>query len=100
VAGKTPTTSTASISFTSALTEHDLSWGILFGGCNSASLPVEPISSFPEIDVRTGGGRGQASASLSVELPKSGQYHIDVYSERDGSAESVIGCGNLRYSTR
>ena len=100
VPGKTPTTSTAFISFTSALTENDLSWGILFGSCNSASLPVEPISNFPEIDVRTNGGRGHASVSLSIELPKTGQYHVDVYSDRQGSVESVIGCGNLRHSTR
>ncbi len=100
VQGKTPTTSSVFITFTYAGAEHDLSWAILFGACSSASLPVAPISNFPEIDVSTNGGRGQASVSLSVELPTSGEYHIDVYKDRLGGLESVVGCGNMRHTQR
>jgi hypothetical protein len=58
-----------------------------------------PLSNFPELNVG-GAGRAQVVATLPVELPTSGAYHVEVYRDRQGGAESVVGCGNLKYSAR
>lgn len=91
-----PTLSSVNLVFAYGGAERELSWAILFGSCGSASLPVIPMSSFPELDVSSG-GRGQVNATLSLEFPTSGTYHIDIYKDRRGGAESLVGCGNLKY---
>ena len=93
--GDGPAQSKVNLVFTYAGSERDLSWAILFGNCGTASLPVIPRSSFPELDV-SGGGSARVSAALAVELPTSGAYHIDIYKNRHGGAESVVGCGDLK----
>lgn len=97
--GDGPTLSRVNLVFQYGGTERDLSWAILFGNCGNASLPVLPLSAFPELDV-TGAGRARFDATLSVELPTSGTFHIDIYKNRQGGAESLVGCGNLKYVSR
>lgn len=94
--GNGPTLSNVNLAFSYSGPERDLSWAILFGRCGSASLTVLPRSSFPELEV-SGGGKAQLNATLSIELPTSGLYHIDIYKDRTGGAESLVGCGNLKY---
>lgn len=93
--GDAPAQSVVNLVFTYAGAERDLSWAILFGNCGTASLPVIPRSSFPELDV-SGGGAARASATIAVELPALGAYHINIYRNRHGGAESVVGCGDLK----
>lgn len=88
--------STINLVFTYDGSERDLSWAVLFGSCGTASLPLIPLSSFPELNL-AGGGRGDVSATFPIELPTSGAYHIDVYRDRQGGAEYLIGCGNLKF---
>lgn len=99
IVGETPGSSIVNLTFTNSGEARELSWAILFGRCRSATLPVLPISTFPELDM-TGGGAVNVTAVLLTELPRSGQYHINVYSDRAGGEESVIACGDLRYSER
>lgn len=94
--GERPGVSNVNISFTYAGSEHNLSWGILFGTCGSASMPLLPVSSFPELEVSVG-GHIQLNAEISLDLPTAGNYHIDIYRDRRGGAEWLVGCGNLRY---
>ena len=93
--GSGPTLSIINLTFSYSGPERDLAWAILFGPCGSASLPLIPMSNFPELNVNTG-GRAQVNATLSVELPASGTFHIDIYKDRAGAVESVVACGNLR----
>ena len=94
--GDGPGLSTVNLAFTYTGPEHDLSWAILFGRCGSASLPLIPISNFPELEV-AGGGRTQVTATLPLEFPTSGAYRVDIYKDRLGGAQSVVACGNLKY---
>lgn len=98
-AGDTPDLSVVDLTFTYGGQERDLSWAILFGRCRSASLPVLPISAFPELEV-TGGGAARATANLQMALPTSGQYHVDIYSDRIGGEEAVVACGDFKYSPK
>lgn len=95
-AGMTPMQSNVNLVFSYAGTERGLTWAILFGRCGIASLPVVPTSTFPELDV-SGGGRAQLNATIPIELPTSGTYHIELYKDRTGGAESMVACGNFRY---
>ena len=94
--GDGPTLSAVNLVFTYAGTERDLNWAILAGSCGTAALPLIPMANFPELNVG-GGGRAQVNAVIPLELPQTGTYHIDIYKDRRGSAESLVGCGNLKY---
>ena len=95
--GASPSLSVVSLIFTYTGQERSLPWAILPGSCGSPSLPVIPLSNFPELNVG-GGGRAQVTASLPLELPSTGTYHIDVYRDRRSSTEFLVACGNLKYS--
>jgi hypothetical protein len=97
--GDNPSTSVVELTFTYGGQERDLSWAILFGRCRSASLPVAPVSSFPELNM-TGGGRVQVEARLATELPHRGQYHVEVYKDREGGEQAVVACGEFKYSEK
>ena len=73
--GDTPEMSIVNLSFSTTGVERDLSWAILYGRCRSASLPVAPLSSFPELDM-SGGGSATVSVTLSLDLPAKGLYHV------------------------
>ncbi len=84
------------VKFTYSGPERELSWAILYGTCGTASFPVVPLSNFPELDL-SGGGRGEVNTTLTLEFPFSGTYHAEIYKDREGGAEAVIACGDLKY---
>jgi hypothetical protein len=86
--GNSSTLSVVNVAFAYDGPEHFLSWAILFGGCGTASLPLETLSSFPEIDVSSG-GRGVVNATLFIEFPESGTYHVEIYKDRRGGPRIV-----------
>lgn len=89
--------SSVSIVFTYTGDEKFLAWAILPGACGTGALPVLPMANFPEINVG-GGGRGQVTASLPIELPANGAYHIDIYRDRRPSVENLVACGTLKFA--
>ena len=97
--GAGPTQSNVNLTFSYTGPERDLSWAILFGTCGSASLPVVPLSNFPELNV-SGSGRGQINGTIAVDLPATGTFHVDIYKDRTGSIEALVACGNMRYSSK
>lgn len=70
-------------------------WGLLQGRCGSGSIPVMPLDIFPVIEVGAD-GRAQLDTELSLSLPESGEFHVNVYS---GGQElsNVITCANLKH---
>ena len=72
-----------------------LNWAILPGRCGSSAMPLVGIERFPVIDVSTN-GRGQLNTEMSLELPTSGAYHINVYWSAGSQLSDVMTCGNLR----
>ena len=97
--GAGPTLSSVNLVFTYAGAERDLTWALISGSCGVAALPLIPLSNFPELSVGSS-GRAQVTATLPIDLPTTGTYHIDVYRDRSGGPESLVACGNLRYSRR
>ena len=86
------------VNYTSAGTsDRYLNWAILPGRCGAGSLPVMPISNFPELTVG-GDGRSQVNVELPFEFPMHGDYHINIYHERQQTLDQVVACGNLRPS--
>lgn len=77
--------------------ERNLNWAILPGRCGAGSLPFLPISNFPELTVG-GDGRAQVNVVLPFEFPSRGDYHINIYHERQQTLDQVVACGNLRPS--
>jgi hypothetical protein len=77
--------------------DRNLNWAILPGRCGAGSLPVLPISNFPELAVG-GDGRSQTNVVLPFDFPQRGDYHINIYHERQQTLDQVVACGNLRPS--
>jgi hypothetical protein len=78
-------------------TDRYLNWAILPGRCGAGSLPILPISNFPELTVG-GDGRAQVNVVLPFEFPSRGDYHINIYHERQQTLDQVVACGNLKAS--
>ena len=89
-----PSRSNVNITYNFSGPERELSWAIMFGNCGSATLPLVPMSNFPELEVT--GGQANFNSMLTLELPVSGEYHVAVYKDRRGTEESMVGCGNLK----
>ena len=76
--------------------ERYLSWAIVAGSCGTPSLPILPMSNFPELNIGSG-GRAEVTGSIPAVLPTTGVYHVDVYRSRQQSMEALIACGNLKF---
>ena len=77
--------------------DRNLNWAILPGRCGAGSLPILPISNFPELAIG-GDGRAQTNVVLPFDFPTRGDYHINIYHERQQTLDQVVACGNLRPS--
>lgn len=97
--GAAPTLSAVNLTFTYAGSERDLNWALVSGSCGMASLPLIPMANFPELNVGSG-GRAQVTATLPIDLPATGTYHVDIYKDRTGGAASLVGCGNFKYNSK
>lgn len=96
--GANASTTSVNITYSSGgSSDRYLNWAVLPGRCGSGSLPVIPISNFPELQVG-GDGRAQVTAELPFELPVRGDYHINIYHERQQTLDQVVACANLRPS--
>lgn len=95
--GATPNLSSARIEFSYTGSARELTWGIFYGPCGNASLPVVTLSDFPELEMSSG-GRTQIVASISIELPTTGAFHVEIFKDRSGDPEFSIACGNLRFA--
>ncbi|HVF41110.1 MAG TPA: hypothetical protein VM939_14505 [Gemmatimonadaceae bacterium] len=84
-----------SVIFNHSGSDRFLNWGIYPGTCGSPSLPVIPTNNFPELQIG-GGGRAQTTADIPFEFPTTGNYHINIYRERQQNLEGLLACGNLR----
>jgi hypothetical protein len=71
-----------------------LRWAVLPGRCGSASIPLLGHEQFPPLEMGSA-GRGQIEIDLPMELPQSGNYHVNVYSG-GRELEHVVTCANLR----
>lgn len=69
-------------------------WALLAGRCGSGSLPVLPIENFPIMEVGSN-GRAQLDEELALELPQTGEYHVNVYLGGQ-QLDNVITCANLK----
>ncbi|HUQ47964.1 MAG TPA: hypothetical protein VM053_06945 [Gemmatimonadaceae bacterium] len=97
--GAGPTLSVVNLTFTYSGQERDLSWALIAGNCGMAALPLIPMANFSNLSVGSG-GRAQITASLPLELPASGTYHVDIYKNRSGDPSALVGCGNFRYNAK
>jgi hypothetical protein len=95
--GATSAQSNATIDFTYSGSERELTWGIFYGPCGNASLPVISLSVFPELEMSSG-GHTQVVATLSTDLPLTGAFHVEVFRDRSGSPEFSVACGNLKFN--
>ena len=96
--GESPNSTRISVQYSSTGTsDRYLNWAILPGRCGAGSLPVMPISNFPELTV-AGDGRAQVNVELPFDFPTRGDYHINIYHERQQTLDQVVACGNLRPS--
>jgi hypothetical protein len=89
--------SRVSLTYSTSSEVRFLSWAILPERCGSSTIPVLPLTSFPELQVGSD-GRSQVTAELPWDLPTSGSYHINVYKERRATLDAVVACANLRSS--
>ena len=73
-----------------------LRWAVLPGRCGSPTLPLLAHDQYPPLDMSSS-GRGQIDIDLPIELPQSGNFHVNVYS---GGTEldNVVTCATLRRS--
>jgi hypothetical protein len=71
-----------------------LRWAVLPGRCGAPTIPLLAHDQFPPLEMSSS-GRGQIDIDLPLELPQSGNYHVNVYS---GGTElhNVVTCANLR----
>lgn len=75
-----------------------VNWALLTERCG-AGAPVLPITSFSPIDVGPS-GRTTVSETLPLEIPTSGNYHVNIYAGRQASQADVVGCAELKVSTK
>jgi hypothetical protein len=97
--GNGPTLSAVNLVFTYAGQDRDLYWALVAGSCGTSAIPLLPLSNFPELNVGSG-GRAEVTTSLPLEMPASGSYHVDIYRDRSGGPETLVGCGNFRYNAK
>lgn len=74
-----------------------LNWAVLPGRCGSGSLPLVGVERFPVIEVGSN-GRGQLENEMSLELPQTGSYHVNIYWASGTQLSDVMTCANLRKS--
>lgn len=77
-----------------------LPWALSSGACGANSIPVVAVSEFPQIS--TSNGHGSLSADVSVEMPVSGTYHVNIFDPNSQGQDqsTVITCADLTLGRR
>ena len=75
-----------------------LQWAIAPGACRSGTIPVMPITNFPEI--RMNNGHGELDQVLSMPIPTSGSVHVNIYSGDATDETGVMVCSELKLTKR
>lgn len=74
---------------------NTLRWALLPGRCGTGSLPLVGIEQFPVIEVSSN-GRADFNGEMSLALPESGTYHVNIYWAGGQQLSDVMTCANLR----
>jgi len=73
-------------------------WSLSSGECRSNTIPLLPVSEFPPIAIVS--NRGSLDTKVSLPLPTSGRYHVNIF-WTDGVDESdVMACADLKLQRR
>lgn len=75
-----------------------LLWAIAPGACRSGSIPLMPVSSFPEL--RMINGHAELDRPISIPIPTSGTYHVNVYNSTVTDESGVMTCAELTLGRR
>ncbi|HEU4828093.1 MAG TPA: hypothetical protein VFT04_02755 [Gemmatimonadales bacterium] len=73
-------------------------WHVHVGRCGSNGAIVGGASSYRPLKVGRN-GRAEATATLDLALPRSGEYYINVHASA-ANLGTIIACGNLAPPTR
>ena len=75
-----------------------LQWAIVPGACRSGGIPLMPVSSFPEL--RMSNGHGELERMISIPIPTSGSYHVNIYNGTVTDETGVMTCAELKLARR
>jgi hypothetical protein len=75
-----------------------LHWALAPGQCRSGSIPLMPVSTFPEIHMSQ--GRGDLDRTITIPLPTSGSYHVNIYTGEGSDESDVLTCAELKLERR
>jgi hypothetical protein len=73
-------------------------WHVHVGRCGSNGSIVGEASAYRPLKVG-GNGRAEASATLNMPLPRSGEFYVNVHASA-ANLGTIIACGNLAPPTR
>lgn len=93
-----PDRTRASVSVENAVPGGRHPWHIHVGQCGSNGGILGPPDAYRPLDVG-GNGRAESTAELSLPLPASGQYYVNVHASPNNMG-TIIACGNLAPPTR
>jgi hypothetical protein len=68
------------------------------GSCGSDQGILGPANGYPPLKVN-GDGRADADAVLPIELPRQGQYFVNVHASA-ANMSTIVACGNLAPPSR
>ena len=88
-----PKKSLATVSITNAAPKGVHPWHVYEGSCGDDGAVVGTASAYPPLNVDND-GHASASATLPLELPTSGAYHV-VVNASAANMQTVVACGNL-----
>jgi hypothetical protein len=91
--GSDSTRTRASVSIENAVPGGIHPWHIHLGQCGADRGILGPPASYESLKVG-GDGKAESTADLSVPLPASGQYFVNVHASAN-NMRTIIACGNL-----
>jgi hypothetical protein len=95
----TPTTLNATIDLNDVpASMNDAHWALIAGSCGSNAIPVMTVNEFPVMTVSS--SRAHVKADISIALPTTGSYHVNVYRSNGADESDVLTCANLKLEPR
>jgi hypothetical protein len=90
---KNPDQTTAHVEISNAVPRGVHPWHVHRGQCGSDQGILGPADAYKPLKV-DGDGRANSTASLSIPLPKTGEYFINVHASARNMS-TIVACGNL-----